>query len=189
MTEVEFLKHIHRRIAQTAIGASAIRNQGGKGIIYSLRGYFENKITIQTFIESINDKRKYQSFLTRHTEKVLKDFPPNAQSWGAARKGLNLFFRDIIYNKFLSHYYHVPTNFSKFNQFVQHLEVPLDKEVGLRIRRDSISKAPRWNSIKSLNPELSEEFQMHANIVAQKLKIARVNLDLIYWREAQKVSK
>ena len=43
---------------------------------------------------------------------VLTYFPDNAQSWGAARKGLNLFFREIVYSKFFSHRFSLTENYS-----------------------------------------------------------------------------
>ena len=186
MTEKQFLEKVHRRVAQTCIGSSAIRNQGAGGLIDCMRYYFEHNIDIRRFMVAVEEERKYQAFLNHHTDKVLNLFPRNAQRWGAARKGLNLFFRDVTYNQFLAQYYGIPRGFKRYNQFVQHLEVPLDKEVGLRIRRDSGGMAPRWISIKTLTPNISENYQSYALRIAKDLGVARVNLDLIYWREAEK---
>ena len=93
MTEQEFYKLIHRRLAQISIGASAIRNQGAAGLIDILREYFETQIDLQKFISSLADNLIYQEFLNGQTNIILTRFPDTAQSLGAARKGLNLFFK------------------------------------------------------------------------------------------------
>jgi hypothetical protein len=185
MSEKEFLKLIQRRIAQTCIGASAIRNQGSAGLLYTMRNYFEHSIVLEVFIKKLSEKSSYNSFLNYHANRLLKELPRKSRNWGIARKGLNLFFRDVVYNKFLSDYYSFPIDFVKFNQFVRFLEVPLDKEVGVRIRKNSSKMAPRWTSIKSLTPEISKSFQLYADQIAGSLKIAKVNLDLIYWRDVK----
>src|SRR5688572_26611004 len=122
MTETEFLLSIKKRVAQTCIGASAIRNQGEAGLIEPLRFYFQHGINLQTFFSAIEDEHQYSKYLNRHTTLVLKKLP--VQSWGAARKGLNLFFRDVVYNKFLSNYYGLPNNFKGMNKAIHYLEVP-----------------------------------------------------------------
>ncbi len=45
----EFVKLMKRKIAQTSIGASALRNQGAKGLIKISRNYFENEIILEEF--------------------------------------------------------------------------------------------------------------------------------------------
>ena len=52
MTEQEFYKFVHRRLAQISIGPSAIRNQGASGLISTLRNYFEEQIDLDIFISS-----------------------------------------------------------------------------------------------------------------------------------------
>jgi len=50
----------------------------------------------------------YKLFLNEHTKNLISNFPEKGKSWGAARKGLNLFFREIIYKKFFSDQYEFP---------------------------------------------------------------------------------
>ncbi len=184
MTEQEFYKLIHRRLAQISIGASAIRNQGAAGLIDILRDYFETQIDLQKFISSLNDNSIYQEFLNGHTTIILTRFPDTAQSWGAARKGLNLFLREIVYSKFFSYRFKLPDNFDDFNDFIKFMEVPLDKEVANGLIKDSGGQLPKWTNIKRLAPSVSELFQNQATIIATQEKIARVNLDIKYWRSA-----
>lgn len=184
MTESIFLKLLHRRLSQTSVGASAIRNQGGAGLIQALRYYFENKIDLAEFITSLPNEQAFSQFLDVHTLYVLALFPKKAQSWGAARKGLNLFFRDVVYSKFFSDHFGIPTDFYEFNEYIKQLEVPLDKNVAFGIIKDSTENVPHWISIRSLSPELSNRYQELAKAIADKKRIARANLDLIYWRSS-----
>lgn len=182
MTEQEFYKLIHRRLAQISIGASAIRNQGAKGLIDILRDYFEKQIDLQTFISSLSDNSIYQEFLNRHTDIILRRFPETAQSWGAVRKGLNLFLREIVYSKFFSYRFKLPESFNDFNVFIKFMEVPLDKEVANGLINDSGGQLPKWTYIKRLTPYISELYQNQATIIGIRENIARVNLDIKYWR-------
>lgn len=182
MTEQQFYQLLHRRLSQIAIGASAIRNQGSGGLIKILRHYFETKVNLEHFIKSLLDEIEYRRFLDEHTSQVLTLFPDTAQSWGAARKGLNLFLREIIYSKFFSHHFSLPDNFAEFNRLVKFMEVPLDKYVADGLISDSNGQLPKWINIKHLTPSLSETYQSQAFIIATQENVARVNLDLKYWR-------
>ena len=185
MTETEFYKHLKRRLSQISIGPSAIRNQGASGLIKTLRDYFENQINLDEFVKLLLDETKYLEFLNHHTSKILILFPENAQSWGAARKGLNLFFREIVYNKFFSNHYSIPENFTSFNNYVKYMEVPLDRDVANGLIEDSNGLLPKWNNIKQLTSTISESYQKQAFLIATKENIARINLDLKYWRQVK----
>ena len=184
MTEQEFYKFVHRRLAQISIGPSAIRNQGASGLISTLRNYFEEQIDLDIFISSLYDNSTYKEFLNYHTNKILDLFPVTAQS----RKGLNLFLREIVYSKFFSSRFSIPDNFDEFNNFIKAMEVPLDKDVAKGIIKDSLNKNLKWQNIKRLTPHSSEEFQNEALIIAGKENIARVNLDVKYWRPSNKIN-
>ena len=103
---------LHRRLSQISVGASAIRNQGAGGLIATLRNYFETNIDLEKFIAALPTQNLFNNLRNRHTINVLTYFPDNAQSWGAARKGLNLFFREIVYSKFFSHRFSLTENYS-----------------------------------------------------------------------------
>jgi hypothetical protein len=182
MNKKEFEKKLYRRIAQVSIGASAIRNQGGSGLIKILRDYFEIEINPSTFFKALPKKKSYRDYLDYHTDIILKRFPKGAESWGGARKGLNLFLRDLVYNGYFANKYNVPTEYSKLNLFMKYMEVPLDKEVANGIIQYSQNATPKWTNIRRLTPEISEIFQEQADIIANQKGTARVNLDLIYWR-------
>ena len=182
MNETYFYNLLQRRLAQVAIGPSAIRNQGAPGLITILRDYLEKRIDLKLFIDSLDDEAKYKAFLNKHTSNIVEKFPNHAKSWGAARKGLNLFLREIVYSHFFSTQFSFPNEFNKFNEFVKFMEVPLDKEVANGLIFDSNGLLPKWVSIKYLTLEESYRYQNQALIIATKEQIARVNLDLMYWR-------
>jgi hypothetical protein len=89
--EDEFLRQIHRRVAQTSVGPSAIRNQGASGLITISRNYFEKNINLTEFREKlITDS--YIDYLDKLTADLRNRFPDGGKSWGAARKGLEFIF-------------------------------------------------------------------------------------------------
>lgn len=182
MTEQDFYMLLRRRLSQTSIGPSTVRNQGAPGIVAILRTYFEHNVNLNEFINALPDHQNYQTFINQHTNQIVLQFPENAQSWGAARKGLNIFLREIVYSKFFSNLYTIPEEFDEFNNFVQHMEVPLDKDVAKGIRQDAIIHLPNFGTIKHLTYNLSSIYQNQATIIANNENIARINLDLKYWR-------
>lgn len=183
MNKEEFEVKLQRRIAQLAVGASAIRNQGGSGLIDTCRNYFENSIDLKEFFSSLPEQGKYRKFIDKHTNAIVELFPEEAKSWGAARKGLNLFFRDVCYNKYLADKFILPTNFSDNNGSLKHLEVPLDNDVEKGLIRHFPNELPKWDGIKNLNPDKSDKYQKKAGELASKEKIAKIHLDLLFWRE------
>lgn len=184
MNEQDFYKLLQRRLAQIAVGAPSIRNQGSGGLVKILRDYFEQKIDLERFAQSLTNESQYRQFLDEHTGDILKLFPITAQSWGAARKGINLFLREVVYSKFLSHRLNIPDHLKGFNDLVRFMEVPLDKEVAKGLIKDSNEFLPRWINIKHLTPAIHQKYQSQALVIAIKENTARVNLDLKYWRVA-----
>lgn len=75
---------------------------------------------------------KFDLTLDELTEKLRKKMPKGARHWGAARKCLNLFFRDALYNFYLREAY----GLAKFEGV---LEIPLDSYVGQALRRQDNS--------------------------------------------------
>lgn len=185
MNHDDFIKQIHKRIAIVAVGGSALRNQGAAGLVDIARFYFENTIVLDDLFGFLQNESSFSQFLDKHTTGLLTKFPENGKSWGAARKGLNLFFRDLVYNKFIAEKYKLPANFQQFNDHIKHLEVPLDSYVAKGLYSKSLKKLPRWISIKELQLDKSEQYQAFALEYATDLNIARVNLDLLFWQPAK----
>lgn len=169
----DFLLTIHNRTAEAAVGPSALRNQGASGVIRMAREYFK-RLDLMTFAAS--NERDFARKLDAASHDLRKKFPKGAKNWGAARKALNLFLRDALYNTFLCRHY-------RLRNIEPWLEIPLDKFVAAGLHRDySGEDLPKWNGIKSLTPENSLAFQRAAKVVAEEKGIARVHLDLFYWR-------
>lgn len=173
MTENEFNKLLQKHLAEVSITNSALRNQGAKGLVSTAR-QFCSKLRIRKF--NVYSQEKFNRVLNRDTRSLMSKFPTGAKNnWGAARKSLNLFLREVLYNNFLSR--HFNTNVINF------LEVPLDKQVAQAIKKNYKKKIfPSNFSIKSLQKEMSDEYQKTAKKIASELGIPRIHLDLIYWR-------
>jgi len=183
MKHDEFLKQIHRRLAISSVGGSAIRNQGAAGLVDIAREYFENTISLEKFFVSLKDEESFKRFLNLHTNQLVDKFPKGGKSWGAARKGLNLFFRDLVYNKFIAKKYGLSRNLEQFNDEIKYLELPLDSYVAKELYKSSNKHLPKWTSIRELTKAVSDQYQAQALIEAKELKIARIHLDLLYWRK------
>ena len=181
-----FIRSLQRHCAQVSITTSAVRNQGAKGLIAIARNYAEADIKLSEFFRALRNERTYRRFLDHHTNALVGRFPPDARSWGAARKALNLFFRELVYNAVLAEHFGLPREFSKYNAAIQPLEIPLDKEVGTHLYRAPGMKLKRWTTIKSLTPERSDAYQRKASIIAQQKNLVRIHLDLDYWRAVVK---
>lgn len=182
LTETEFLDNVRRRLAIVSVGASTLRNQGAAGIVDKARDYFTDKIKIADFFTVLPDPAAFDNYLDLHTANLVLTFAEGGQSWGAARKGLNLFFREVVYNRFLADHYKLPANFADYNYAIKNLEVPLDKGVGTNIQSQK-PYLPIWVSIKLLQKPISDQYQRAAQELADKDNIAKVHLDLKYWRQ------
>jgi hypothetical protein len=183
MDKDEFLRQIHRRVAQTSVGPSAIRNQGASGLITISRNYFEKSINLTEFRKKlITDS--YKDYLDKLTTDLRSKFPNGGKSWGAARKGLNLFFRDVVYNKYLADLLEIPTDYKVNLKTLRNLEVPLDRDVAGGLNK-TFDDLPRWTTIKDLKEKQSKLFQDKALIYADSKGIARIHLDLEFWRSGR----
>lgn len=171
---------IQKRIANTSIGAPTLRNQG-TNVVKRARDYLEG-LDLRQLRSSTEGK--FTLWLDNNTLKLVKDFrqePENTKdNWGAARKAINIFLENAFYDKFLSRAY-------KLGLLEKILEVPLDNQVAEGMKEDLKNEhidhnLPRFPGIKKLTPKVSEDFQQRAKELSRKLKIARIYLDLKYWR-------
>ena len=173
MPNAEFIKLMQDRIAELAVGPSAVRNQGAAGIPVAARKVLK-KLDLRTFRTST--EQVFQARLDSTTQRLMKKLPRGARNWGTARKILNLFLRDALYNRFLCEHF-------SLRRIESWLEVPLDSFTAKGIKRDSsATEPPRWVSIKSLTPVDSAIFQNAASAIALQKRTARAHLDLWYWR-------
>jgi hypothetical protein len=124
-----------------------------------------------------SNEARFRSWLDRITESLLDHLPTKGRPWGAARKAINLFLRDALYNQYLNRQFGI-------RRIERWLEVPLDSVVakGL-IGRAGRSVLPQWPGLKYLTPDRSDAFQTFASDCARTFKIDRVHLDMYLWLE------
>jgi len=170
----EDLRLLHNRTAYFCIGASTLWNQGAKGVLKKAREHLKG-INLKKF--SKKTRKEFQRVLDKETEVLKNALPRGARNWGAARKALNIFLRDVLYN------YHLSTEY-KLRPIEKWLEVPLDSFVATALTKTREGKdLPRWKTIKHLTKEDSESYQEVANLVAKRKGTRRVHLDLHFFRK------
>jgi len=169
--DTRILGPLQERIAILAIGPSALRNQGAPGVVGAAREYLKH-LNLENF--QVDSPKAFRTRLANETEKLREAFPAGTRHWGAARKALNIFLRDAVYNRYLWERYN-------FGDLEAWLEVPLDSEVakGLQSEPEG-SLLPKWPGVKYLSQDVSNEYQDVAERVARRRRSARVHLDLLY---------
>jgi len=168
------IKLMQKRIAKLAIGKSTLRKQGAPGVVGIAREYLTN-IDLKKF--AVDDVKEFEKVLNSRTNYLKTKFPDGAKNWGTARKALNVFLRDVIYNYYLRRYF-------MFTEKIENwLEIPLDGNIAKKIRKKFPNKISNNFTIKGLNKDESIKYQKCAQKIASKYKTNRVHLDLRWWRE------
>ena len=167
------IEYLRRRTAELAIGNSTLRNQGASGVVKAARDFLA-ELALNSF--SVNSQKDFGRELDQATESLIPVLPDGAHNWGTARKAINIFLRDCLYNQFLCNHYAI-------SQIHPWLEVPLDKYVAEGLQDTSMGDGlPEWETIKGLDRKTSDQYQHVANDVAGKLGCNRVDLDIYFWR-------
>jgi hypothetical protein len=173
MTDDEFIHFMQNRIAELAVSPSAVRNQGSPGIAKAARDALKD-FDPREF--RTRTKKEFNEKLRKATYTLKNKLPADARHWGTARKLLNLFLRDILYNRYLCEHF-------KFKRIEKWLELPLDSETAQGIKSAIPPHClPRWPGIKYLKTHESKCFQKAAFWIARQQGKARIHLDLLYWR-------
>jgi hypothetical protein len=164
---------MQRRTGVTAVGPSALRGQG-RGVLRATQQYL-GQLDLSRI--PMSSQAEYAGWLNETTQSLLDTLPIKNRPWGAARKALNLFMRDVLYNQYLSRHF-------RFEKLEAWLEVPLDRAVAKGLRHHAgHGNLPQWPGLKSLVQDVSESFQGFAAKHAQKQRIERVHLDVYLWLE------
>jgi len=128
---------------------------------------------------------RFRQWLDRKTEGALCAMKGVARGrpWGLARKAVNLFLRDCLYNHYLRRKYGLA-------RMETWLEIPLDSVVARELKkleklkkRTGRAALPMWRGLKRLTPEENARFQDFASWYARK-KVglsATVFLDNYLW--------
>jgi len=168
-----FIPTVQRMVAVTAVGPSALRGQGA-GVLGAAQRFLASMSLARIPRSS---EPRFQAWLHRQTDTLLEYLPVEGRPWGAARKAINLFLRDTLYNQYLSKGFIL-------EKLEPWLELPLDSAVvrGLKSRAGR-GILPSWPGLKHLEPDVSELFQSFATEQAFSFGIERVHLDMYLWLE------
>lgn len=176
--KIDIVKYYQRYLAR-AVGGSALRNQGAKGMVKTARDYLET-VDLKA-LAKCNDKQYIES-LNRMTIELADLFPDGGNgNWGAARKAINIFLfacsRELVFSQAYG-----------LDKIRPHLELPLDKYAIEHLRREAkaeseIALLDNWNAIKRLKKPLSDQIQAFAAAVAARKGCLRCELDLVAWTE------
>ena len=167
-TKQEFCKSIQRLESFIAIGASTVRNQGAPGVVEAARNFL-SEMDLSPFGTTNQDD--FAATLERETKALQKALPKPAASWGLARKALNVFLRNCLYNHYLRREF-------RLNRAELLFELPLDSLAVKALKREFKRRSlPTWRGIKGLSSCDSEKFQEYASRLASSRGYARVHLD------------
>lgn len=169
----DFTDRLKNRLAMTAIGRSTLRGQGAPGMVECARKFLR-RLDLRPLLKPV----KFDAWLNRQTVKLARAFPGDGNgNWGAARKSLNIFLRDAFYCRPLCDHF-------ALEHLEPLLEVPLDSHVyaGIAADMDALAALPPWPGVKHLSPKISRDLQACAATVALSFGVARVHLDVRYWR-------
>src|SRR5438067_10654261 len=146
---------MHERIAELVIGISTLRNQGAPGVVSAAREFLK-QLDLAAFRGG--SRERFEARLNVATRRLERRLPRGARNWGAARKALNIFLRDVLYNHYLRSRH-------ALDRLEEWLEVPLDRDVAVALRGESEGAAlPRWKTIKRLTPDVSRRYQSVAQV-------------------------
>jgi len=173
MKRRDFISTLQRRTGVTAVGPSALRRQG-RGVLAAAQRFLG---AIDLTRVPTSSTQRYRKWLDDRTEALLDSLPVAGRPWGTARKALNLFMRDVLYNRYLNRHFGI-------NGLEPWLEVPLDGAVarGLK-KRSGRGGLPQWPGLKNLRPDTSDRFQDFALEHARAWGVDRVHLDVYLWLE------
>src|SRR6266487_3891036 len=87
----DLIDRVRYRVAQTAVGPSALRNQGGPNVVQRARRFL-GRIDLNTF--NVRAEARFRAQLDESTAELQSYLPQGARNWGTARKALSLFLRD-----------------------------------------------------------------------------------------------
>ena len=153
-----------------------MRGKGSGGsAVAARRGLAEIELT-SLVLEDCTAFRTQLDVVTAALEAAL---PASGRSWGRARKVVNIFLRDVVYNVDLRDHYGLA-------HIRPWLEIPLDSHIAKGLHTEPEGAAlPRWRGLKDLTRDHSEEFQSVALTVARRQGVSRVDLDVYYWRAVE----
>lgn len=163
---------IQRYVAYVAIAPSTVRNQGAPRVVERARQHL-SQISLGGF--GTAHESAFVLKLDAETQQLMAAIPRGGRSWGLARKALDVFLRDCLYN------YHLRRRYT-LQRAEQFFELPLDSLSVAGLKHTTKKRAlPGWHGVKRLTPEASSAFQDYARDLARQRGVARVHLDAEFW--------
>jgi hypothetical protein len=167
----DFIATVQRKVAITAIAASALRGQRHPGLSRAVREFLSS-VPLKRF--GVRGSTLFSERLDECTGHLLGVLPAAVRHWGLGRKAVNLFLRDSFYNVYLRERYDLEAAEPNY-------ELPLDGVVVKGLPRLVPRTLPRWLGVKHLTRSVSQRFQQEASAQAERMGIARVHLDVYLW--------
>lgn len=173
MNNDRLTKLIRHHYAISAVGPSVARNMIRKGDIEHIRDFLD-RLSLRRF----SNPTTFRRALDRATASLAELLPKDR--WGAARKFLNIYLRNVTYNHYLRRAYGL-------HRIERLLELPMDSFAAEQLRRRREGRElPRWKGVIHLTPEESASYQAVAARIAKRELIHRVHLDVLFWRASEK---
>jgi len=169
----EILRAMQARATRASITSSSMRGAGSSGVVAAGQ-VFLCQVDLRAF--GLAHVTRFRTQLDATTTAFVRALPKPARHWGLARKGLNIFLRECLYMVYLREHY----GLERAERF---LEIPLDSVTGQALHRASDGALPRWATVRGLQSDVSDQFQLFAAKLARKKGIARIHLDAIWWGE------
>jgi hypothetical protein len=164
----ELITWMQKRAANSAVGASTIRGMAPAGTAKVIKDYLRG---IDVKSVKARTESGFMKNLDSVTDGLIKVLPHGSKHWGMARKCVNIFLRNCLYNRYLCSHY-------KLEPLEEWLEIPLDSHVGKGlITHSKINSLPKWEKVIALTREQSAQYQQAARELAKKKRVCRVHLD------------
>ncbi len=172
--DAKFRDKLQEYIANISIGSSTVRGRRA-GTVGTVRNYLAD-LDLSS-LQGLN-KEQFENWINEKTKDLQSKLDQNCkEEWGLARKCLNIFLRNVFYNKYLYKEF-------KLRRIEPWLEVPLDSQVAKRLRKEREGSVLRtWPWLNKLDQTTSEDYQKVAAKVSARNKLSRVHLDVFYWRQ------
>jgi len=165
------------RVARIAVGPSVVR-RSPEGTVSAARALLR-AVDLSEF--GTSDAETFAAALDKWTNAMKRSLPGHAR-WGLARKLVNIFLRDAVYNVHLRSAY-------RLDRCESLCELPMDSIVAHQLSSASIKKMPKWEGVNALGRPENALFQNAASEVAATVGVHRLHLDSFWWSQSRDEDK
>jgi hypothetical protein len=172
ITEKNILSRIHIRLALVNIGGNTLRSYP-EGTKEKIRIFLCEEIKPSEVKKALQNEQDYLCYIKFKTDLLTIV----VQNWGISRKAINMFLRDMIYNKEYSDYL-----FSKNEEnrklAVTFMHPPIDSMVVKELQKIN-NKLPGWTNYNALQTS----YEKYIEHLKNQSPLDLLNSDLIYWNK------